>query len=69
MKIERIRYDIFKNRMKTIEAKNIKKTGASLTWSSILMHFHTCILENQPDDGIIAIDRDKYNEIRKQMLK
>lgn len=69
MKTERVRYELYDNRMKTIETKNLKKTGESLTWVSLLSYFHCCILENYPDERILIINRDKYNEIRKQVLK
>ena len=69
MKIERVSYKNFYNRLKTIETKNLKKTGSSLTWVSLESYFYPSILSINSDDEILIIDREKYDEIRKQVLK
>jgi hypothetical protein len=69
MNIERVRAENFDNRLKTIETKNLKKTGSSLSWASLSNHFRPCILEILMPEKVLIVDKDKYKEIRKQVLK
>ena len=69
MNIERVRAEIFDNRLKTIETKNLKKTGSSLSWASLSNDFRPCILEILMPEKVLIIDKDKYKEIRKWVLK
>ena len=55
------------NRLKSIETKNIKKYGESLTWTSLERHFNDCII--QITEGTIIFDEKKYKEIRKKLCK
>ena len=69
MNIERVRAEIFDNRLKTIETKNLKKTGSSLSWASLSNDFRPCILEILMPEKVLIIDKDKYKEIRKWVSK
>ena len=69
MNIERVRAENFDNRLKTIETKNLKKTGNSLSWVSLSNRFRPCILEILMPEKVLIVDKDKYKEIRKQVLK
>lgn len=51
----------FENRMKSLETRNIKKCGQSLTWTSLYNNFNKCIVET--DENTITFDEDKYKEI------
>lgn len=56
----------FENRMKTIETKNIKKYGESLTWVSLYNLFNKCIIE--VDEKTITFDENEYKKIRKRAI-
>ena len=57
----------FDIRLKTIETKNIKKYGSSLTATSLSNgYFRDCIICIH-DDNLLEIDEDKYKEIRKRV--
>lgn len=53
----------FENRMKSLETRNIKKYGRSLTWCSLLNKFNKCIVEVEIDKNTITFDEEKYKEI------
>lgn len=55
----------FENRMKSLETKNIKKCGQSLTWCSLLNKFNKCIIEI--NENTIIFDEEKYKEIYKNL--
>lgn len=58
----------------TAKAKRLEKTllkahGKSLSWISILQKFNACVIEVQIDTGIHIIDKNKLNEICKEIEK
>ncbi len=57
----------FENRMKTLEIRNLKKYGHSLTWTSLLNKFNTCIIEIR--EKTIIFDEQKYKEIKQNIEK
>lgn len=57
----------FENRMKTLETKNTKKHGHSLTWCSLLNNFNKCIVEIS--ESTITFDEEKYKAIRKEIMR
>ena len=56
-------------RAKTIETKNLKKYGTSLTWGSIDTRLSKCIVEVCADIDAMTIDYDIYKKIRDELLK
>lgn len=64
MKTITITIENFNNRMKTIETKNLKKYGKSLTWVSLSNYFNSAIIEIY--DNLLVLDKDKYNQIRQK---
>ncbi len=57
----------FNNRMKSIETKNLKRYGTSLTWTSIANRFNDCIIAT--DENTITYDEERYKKIRAKMLE
>lgn len=57
----------FENRMKTLETKNLKKYGSSLTWTSLYNKFNSCIVEIR--EKTLVFDEQKYKEIKQNIEK
>lgn len=66
--IKTISYNNWDNRMKTIETKNLKKYGRSLSWSSLSSYFHCCIIETNIDYQTINFNEAKYKLIREYVI-
>lgn len=57
----------FENRMKTLEVRNLKKYGQSLTWTSLYNKFNACIIEIK--EKTLIFDEQKYKEIKQELLE
>ena len=54
---------------KSIEKKKFKKYGRSLSFTGIERILNRAIIELETDTQTLIIDDEKYNKIKKQLLK
>jgi len=61
-------YNWLTTQAKTIEKKQLKKYGKSLSFTGIQGILSKAIIEIQSDTGTLVIDDKKYKEIKKQLF-
>lgn len=63
-----ISYNLWDNRMKSIETKNLNKYKRSLSWVGLASYFKPCIIEYNGSYNTIKFNEAKYKLIRKYVM-
>lgn len=66
MKIKTVDNHWLERRAKAIETRNLKSSGHSLTWVSILNNLNQCIACIYEGENSMDIDYDEYVRLRNQ---
>ncbi len=63
-----ISYQMWDNRMKTIETKNLNKYGRSTSWGSLQHWFNPCVICYNSSYNTVTFNQEKYKLIRKYVM-